>query len=97
VPPFRYDANSFQTQFFLGPELDQAVARYALGAVPIIPGRRTRRRSIRHDVARYKERWRIEAAFCRLKDFRRVAPRYDKPAVNFASAVTLAVIVAFWT
>jgi hypothetical protein len=31
-------------------------------------------------------RWRIEAAFCRLKDFRRIATRYDKLAANFASA-----------
>jgi transposase len=38
----------------------------------------------------------IEAAFCRLKDFRRVATRYGKLAANFASAVALATIVAFW-
>jgi transposase len=66
------------------------------GTKPIIPGRRTRRRPIRHDQLRYKDRWRIEAAFCRLKDFRRVATRYDKLAANFASAVALASIVAFW-
>jgi transposase len=47
-------------------------------------------------VARYKDRWRIEAAFCRLKDFRRVATRYDKLAANFASAVALATVIAFW-
>ena len=68
----------------------------AAGTTPIIPGRRTRKRPIRHDAARYKDRWRIEAAFCRLKDFRRVATRYDKLAENFASAVALASIVAFW-
>ncbi len=45
---------------------------------------------------RYRDRWRIEAAFCRLKDFRRVATRYDKLAVNFLSAVVLAAIIAFW-
>ena len=68
----------------------------AAGTMPIIPGRRTRRRPIRHDQSRYKDRWRIEAAFCRLKDFRRVATRYDKLASNYASAVALASIVAFW-
>jgi transposase len=47
-------------------------------------------------VQRYRERWRIEAAFCRLKDFRRVATRYDKLAANFLSAVALATIIAFW-
>jgi transposase len=66
------------------------------GTTPVIPGRRTRKRQIRHDGNRYKDRWRIEAAFCRLKDFRRVATRYDKLAANFGSAVALASIVAFW-
>jgi transposase len=31
-----------------------------------------------------------------LKDFRRVATRYDKLALNFLSAVVLAAIIAFW-
>lgn len=34
--------------------------------------------------------------FNRLKDFRRIATRYDKLARNYASAVALATIVAFW-
>ena len=63
---------------------------------PIIPGTRSRKRPVQHDRRRYRDRWRIEAAFCRLKDFRRVATRYDKLAANFASAVALAAIVAFW-
>jgi transposase len=66
------------------------------GATPVIPGRRTRKRTIRHDAKRYKDRWRIEAAFCRLKDFRRIATRYDKLAANFASAVALVAVIAFW-
>jgi len=33
--------------------------------------------------------------FCRLKDFRRVATRYDKLARNYASTVALAAVVAF--
>src|SRR5919106_5595305 len=55
-----------------------------------------RKRTIRYDEKRYKDRWRIEAAFCRLKDFRRIATRYDKLAVNFLTAVALATIIAFW-
>ena len=66
------------------------------GTTPVIPGRRSRKRPVRHDKRRYRDRWRIEAAFCRLKDFRRVATRYDKLAANFASAVALAAVVAFW-
>jgi transposase len=33
--------------------------------------------------------------FCRLKDFRRVATRYDKLARNYLSAVALAAAIAF--
>lgn len=69
----------------------------AAGAMAVIPGRANRRTPVRHDKARYRERWRIEAAFCRLKDFRRIATRYDKLARNFLSAVVLATLVAFWT
>jgi len=68
----------------------------SVGTVPVIPGRRSRKRPIRHDERRYRDRWRIEAAFCRLKDFRRIATRYDKLALNFLSAVVLAAIIAFW-
>lgn len=66
------------------------------GAVPVIPGRRNRKRPVRYDKARYRERHLVENAFCRLKDFRRIATRYDKLAANFLSAVALAAIVAFW-
>jgi transposase len=45
----------------------------SVGTTPVIPGRRSRTRPIRHDERRYRDRWRIEAAFCRLKHFRRVA------------------------
>ena len=66
------------------------------GTAPVIPGTRSRKRPVRYDKRRYRDRWRVEAAFCRLKDFRRVATRYDKLAANFASAVALAAIIAFW-
>lgn len=66
------------------------------GAEAVIPGRSNRKVPIDYDQVRYQGRWRIEAAFCRLKDFRRVATRYDKLARNFLSAVALATLVAFW-
>lgn len=64
--------------------------------IPVIPGRKNRKRKIRYDEKRYKDRWRVEAMFCRLKDFRRVATRYDKLARNYLSAVMLAAAVAYW-
>jgi transposase len=66
------------------------------GTSPVIPGRRNRKRAIRYDQERYRERHLIENAFCRIKDFRRVATRYDKLAANFLSAVALATTLAFW-
>jgi transposase len=68
----------------------------AAGTKPIIPGRRNRKRPIRNDRARYAERWRVEAMFCRLKDYRRVATRYDKLATNYLASVQLAAIISFW-
>lgn len=68
----------------------------ATNAVPVIPGRRNRKRAIIYDERRYREPHLIENAFCRLKDFRRVATRYDKLARNFLSAIALAALVAFW-
>ena len=67
-----------------------------IGTTPVIPGRRNRKRAIRYDRQRYKDRHLIENAFCRIKDFRRVATRYDKLAANFLSGVALATAIAFW-
>jgi transposase len=63
---------------------------------PVIPGRRSRKTPIRYDQARYRERHLIGNAFCRLKDFRQIATRYDKLAANFLSAVPLATVISFW-
>jgi transposase len=65
------------------------------GAVPVIPGRRNRKRIIRYDKQRYAGRHLIENAFCRLKDFRRVATRYDKLAAYFLSGVAIAIALTF--
>jgi transposase len=66
------------------------------GCVPVIPGRSNRKRKITLDKRRYRDRHLVENAFCRLKDYRRVATRYDKLAGNFLSAVALAALVAYW-
>ena len=38
----------------------------------------------------------IERMFCRLKDFRRIATRYDRFAINFLAAVCIAAMVSYW-
>jgi transposase len=67
------------------------------GTLPVIPNNPTRKRRQPFDPAAYKRRNIIERTFCRLKDWRRVATRYDKLAINFASACYLAAIVTWWT
>ena len=66
------------------------------GTIPVIPGRNNRKRPIQYDDRRYKDDWRVEPMFCRLKDFRRIATRFGKLARNFLSAVSLAAAIAFW-
>jgi transposase len=80
-----YDANALRTQLA------------AQGTEPVIPSTRSRKIAIPHDRDRYRQRNRIERMFCRLKDFRRVATRYDKLARNYDAAVHIAAIVAFWS
>jgi transposase len=44
----------------------------------------------------YKQRHRIENAFARLKDFRRIATRYDRLARNFLASVCLVAVLVWW-
>jgi putative transposase len=64
--------------------------------LPVIPNNPTRKRHHPFDRDLYRGRNRIERTICRLKDFRRVATRYDKLAQNYLAAVHIAAIVAFW-
>jgi transposase len=66
------------------------------GTRPVIPNRANRLVRHRFDRRAYKGRNVIERSFCRLKDFRRVATRYDKLARNFFAAVQIAALVAYW-
>lgn len=62
------------------------------GTGVVIPG--TRDRKIRLDTRRDRDRWRVEAIFCRLRDFRRIATRSHAPARHFASTLALDALVA---
>lgn len=55
-----------------------------------------RKQPDRHDKRRYRHRSRIEIMFGRLKDWWRVATRYDRCPTAFLSAVALAATVIFW-
>lgn len=67
------------------------------GTVPVIPNNPTRKRFHTFDRCAYRRRNMVERMFCRLKDWRRIATRYDKLARNFLSAVALAATIIWWT
>ena len=66
------------------------------GSTAVIKPNPTRKNVPAFDKATYKLRNLIERAFAHLKDWRRVATRYDKLARNFASTVALAAIIIWW-
>ena len=64
-----------------------------LGAKPVIPPRPQRRKPHACDWGMYKERNLVERFFSKLKQFRRVATRYDKLLTNFKGFVLIAAIM----
>ena len=66
------------------------------GITPCIPPRRNRKVRRVYDVERYRRRHTVENMFAKLKDWRRIATRYDRCADLFMNAITLAAIVIFW-
>ena len=63
---------------------------------PCIPSSRSRKVPIPHDKVLYRQRHGIENMFGRLKDWRRVATRYDRCVHTFFSAICIAASVTFW-
>jgi transposase len=62
----------------------------------VIPSKSNRNKKIHHDREAYKNRNVVERCFCRLKDWRRIATRYDKLAQNFFSAFYFVATLVFW-
>ena len=68
----------------------------ARGAKPVIPNKSNRNQPFPFNKRIYKLRWKIEAAFNRLKDYRRIATRYDKLARNYLASVCLVAALVWW-
>jgi transposase len=72
-------------------DVDAIVAEVErLGATAVIPPKRNRRQQRPYDKHLYKERHLVECFFCKIKEFRRVATRYEKLAITFLAMVTIA-------
>jgi transposase len=66
------------------------------GRLPNISPRANRRWKNCFSPVLYRNQNAIQRMFCRLKDFRRVATRYDRFAGNFLAAVCIAATVRYW-
>jgi transposase len=79
-----YDSNWFRT------------ALAAKGIEPCIPSSKSRNIPIPHDNVLYRQRHRIENMFGKLKDWRRIATRYDRKIETFMAAIAIAATVIWW-
>jgi putative transposase len=68
----------------------------AQGAEAVIPPMSRRLMPPSYDPIAYRLRNIIERAFCKLKDWRGIATRYDKTARNFLAGICLAVAITSW-
>jgi len=62
----------------------------------VIPSTATRRTPYPIDRNIYRRRNVIERMFCKLKNWRRIATRYDRHAQNYLSGLALAAIMCQW-
>ncbi len=60
------------------------------GIVPVIPSRKNRKQPRDYDKHTYKERHLVEIFFNKIKQYRRVATRYEKLVQNYLSMVLIA-------
>ena len=65
----------------------------AMNARAVIPNNPSRTAKHPFDRQLYRERHLVECCFSRLKQFRRVATRYEKTARNYLAVVTLAATI----
>lgn len=61
-----------------------------IGAQAVIPCNPTRKQLIPYDFTIYKARNNIERCFGKLKQFRRIATRFDRKAIYFLSFIQIA-------
>jgi len=79
-----YDSNAIRTKL------------EAKGIEPVIPPKANRLEIILYDKEQYKQRNKVERLFNKIKQFRRVATRYEKLTAPFLGFVILALIVIMW-
>jgi len=66
------------------------------GITSCIPPRAKRKHPAVYCKTLYKQRHKVENMFAKLKDWRRIAMRFDRCAHTFFSAIQIAAVVIFW-
>ena len=66
------------------------------GTQPVIPPKRHRKVKLDCDSSIYRQRNIIERMFCRFKDWRRVATRFDRNVKTFMATIAIAATVIWW-
>lgn len=70
-------------------------AATAKNLIPVVPPRAKRLHPWKYDARAYALRNQVERLFHRLKNFRRIATRYDKLDTSFAALIALALVFLF--
>ena len=63
------------------------------GALAVIPNNPSRARKYPIDEHLYAQRHLVECCFSKLKQFRRVATRFEKTSANYLAVVTIAAVI----
>lgn len=66
------------------------------GTTPVIPSKSNRKVQIDQDRTIYRQRNVIERMFCRFKECRRVATRFDRNIKTFMATIAIAALVTWW-
>lgn len=66
------------------------------GTEAVIPSTTSRKTAIPYDRTAYRRRNLVERLWCRLKDWRRVATRYDKLGNNYLAGTLIAATITYW-
>ncbi|HXE20169.1 MAG TPA: transposase [Castellaniella sp.] len=89
-PPRRNDLTARSSLYFYTFDNDELRAElHQRGAKAVMPPRRNRKVCIDYDREMYKWRRRVENFFARIKEFRRIATRYDKTDTTISAMIFL--------
>ena len=64
----------------------------SLGAEAVVPPKSNRTAAIDCDMEKYARRHRVENFFCKIKNFRRIATRYDQTESSYAATICMAAV-----